>query len=141
MSPAEAQVLLSMAAAYDNRRPDPDAAKAWAAALDDLRFDDCRVALIQHYRSSTEWLMPAAIRTAVRKLRAKRIDEHPPLTPPPGLDDGQERRWLLEARRRVGDGEVIDSEAAYELVTGEQANFRELLPSPATTHPDLEEQP
>lgn len=141
MTPAEAQVLLSMAAAFDNRKPDPDAAKAWAVALNDLRFDDCRVALIQHYRTNTEWLMPAMVRAAVKRIRAKRIDDHSPLVPPPGLDDAQERRWLVEARQRIGDGEVIDSEAAYELVTGEQANFRELLPSPATTHPDLEEQP
>lgn len=141
MTPAEAQVLLSMAAAYDNRKPDPDAAKAWAAALDDLPFDDCRHALIQHYRSSSEWLMPAMIRTAVRRVRHKRLEDHPPLVPPPGLDDAQERRWLREARRRIADGEVINSDAAYELVTADAVNFRELLPSPATTHPDPEEQP
>lgn len=134
MTPAEAQVLLSMAAAFDNRKPDADTARAWAAALDGLRFEDCRVAVIEHYRASTEWLMPAVIRTAVRRIRAKRIEVHPPLTPPPGLDDAQERRWLLDARRRIGDGEQIDSDAAYELVTGAAVNFRELLPAP-DAHP------
>lgn len=134
MNPAEAQVLLSMAAAYDNRKPDADVAKAWAAALSDLRFEDCRDALIAHYRTSTEWLMPAAIRTTVRRIRAKRIDDHPPLVPPPGLDDAQERRWLREARWRIGNGEHVDSDAPYgELVTG---RIRELVaaaePSPET---------
>lgn len=135
MTPAEAQVLLSMAAAYDNRRPDADAAKAWALALDGLPYIDCRDAIVAHYRGSTEWIMPAVVRAAVRRIRAKRIDDHPPLVPPPGLDDVQERRWLSEARRRVGDGEQIDSDAAYgELLTGAAVNFRELLPTP-TTHP------
>lgn len=130
MTPAEAQVLIAMAAAYDNRKPDPDAAKAWAAALDGLPFDDCRAVVIQHYRTSTDWLMPATIRAGVRRIRNKRIDEHPPLVPPPGLSDIEELAWLGAARRRIGNGEVIDSDAAYELVTG---SVRELLAAATPT--------
>lgn len=135
MSPAEAQVLLSMCATVDNRKPDEDAAKAWAAMLDDLRFDDCRVAVIEHYKRSTDWLMPAKVRTDVRRIRAKRITDHAPLLPPPGLDDAEERHWLAGAIKRVGDGEVIDCTYG-ELVTGPSINFRELLPSPDDTTTD-----
>lgn len=129
MSPAEAATLLAVAAAFDNRKPDADAAQAWAMALDGLRFHDCRDAIMAHYRASTEWVMPAMVRAAVKRIRAKRIDEHPPLVPPPGLDDAQELTWMADATRRVGDGERVDSAAAFgQLVTGPDVNFRELLP-------------
>lgn len=127
VTPAEAQVLLSMAAAFDNRKPDPDAAKAWSVALDGLRFEDCRDALVAHYRGSTEWLMPAMVRTAVRRMRAKRIEEHPPVIPPPGLSDVEERRFLAEARRRIGDGETYDSAAPYGELVSDVPRLRELL--------------
>lgn len=129
MTPAEAQVLLSMAAAYDNRKPDPDAAKAWAAALDDLRFEDCREALLAHYRDSTEWLMPAMVRRSVKRLRAARIAEHPPLTPPADLDGDERatRKWLAAATRRIGDGESLDTDAEYgELKPRHLPDLREL---------------
>jgi hypothetical protein len=139
MTPAEGATLLGVAAAFDNRKPDADAATAWAMALDGLRFVDCRDAIVAHYRNETEWIMPAMIRAAVRRIRSKRIDEHPPLVPPPGLDDAGEMAWLAEATKRVGDGEQVDSEAAFgELVTGPQVNFRELLAAPDDDD-DLEE--
>ena len=108
MTPAEAQVLLSMASAFDNRKPDADAARAWSAALDGLRFDDCRDALIEHYKTSTDYLMPVLIRTAVRRIRAKRIAEAGPLTPPPNLSPVETCRWLAGARSAVGDGMSAD---------------------------------
>lgn len=123
MSPAEAQVLLSMASAFDNRKPDSDAAKAWSVALDDLRFEDCRLALIDHYRTSTEWLMPAMVRTAVRRMRAKRIADAPQPTPPPGLTPLETNAWLKDARRRIGDGEVVETAGYGEL---EQRHLPEL---------------
>ena len=107
MTPAEAQVLLSMASAFDNRKPDADAARAWSAALDGLRFEDCRDALIEHYKTSTDYLMPVLIRTAVRRIRSKRIAEVGDLIPPPGLSELETRQWLRDARRRIGDGETF----------------------------------
>lgn len=124
MTPAEAASLLVVASAFDNRKADEAAAHAWAAALEGLRFDDCRQAIIAHYRTSSEWLMPSAIRAVVRRTRAKRITDHPPLVPPPGLDDAAEAAWLADATRRVGDGEQIDGYAGIELVEG---SVRELL--------------
>jgi hypothetical protein len=137
VTPAEAQVLLSMAASVDNRKPDPDAARAWAALLDGLPFDDCRDVVIQHLRTSSDWLTPAIIRAGVLRIRNKRIDVHPPLVPPPGLTDAQERAWLAGARRRIGNGEVIDSDAAYELVPAPE-RLRELV---AAAEPTTDEPP
>lgn len=137
MSPAEAQVLISMAAAIDNRKPDPDAARAWAALLDGLGFEDCRTAVLQHLQTSTEWLTPALVRTAVLRVRRERRIEHRrlqgPLLPPPGLTNAEERAWERDALKRISNGDVIDSEAPYgELVAG---SVRELLAAatPTTT--------
>jgi hypothetical protein len=131
MTPAEAQVLLSMASAYDNRKPDPDAAKAWAAALDDLRFVDCRDALIKHYKTSTEWLMPAMIRAEVKRIRAKRIAEFGHYDVPPGLDSRQTLEFIRATNKRIADGEVA---SAAELETPGKSerhlpDMRELMAS------------
>lgn len=139
MTPAEAQVLISMAASVDNRKPDPtgDTARAWSALLDGLAFEDCRAAVVQHLQTSTEWLTPAIIRAVVLRVRRERRLEHRrnhgALLPPPGLTDAQERTWEREALNRISNGEVIDSEAAYgEVVAG---NVRQLLAAatPTTT--------
>ena len=130
MNPAEAQVLLSMAAAFDNRKPDPDAARAWAAALDGLRFEDCRDALIEHYKTSTDYLMPVLIRTAVRRIRSKRIAEVGDLIPPPGLSELEQRQWLRDAKRRIGDGETF---TPPQLPPANPRRLRELLTAATPT--------
>jgi hypothetical protein len=136
VTPAEAAVLLGMAATVDNRKPDEDAAKAWAAMLDGLRFEDCRIAVIEHYKASTDWLMPAKVRSDVKKLRAKRQELHPPLTPPAHLDGdpAATNAWLKAARRRIGDGEQVDSAAEYggELKPRDLSKLR-MLPAPKET--------
>lgn len=104
MTPTEAQVLLTMASTFDNRKANEDAAKAWAAALGDLRFEDCRLALIEHYAASAEWIMPTHLRAIVKRIRAKRIAEAGDLTPPPGLTPRETTQWLGRARAAIGDG-------------------------------------
>lgn len=136
MTPAEAQVLIGMAASVDNRKPDEDVARSWAALLDGLRFEDCRVAVIEHFKTSNDWLTPALIRASVKRIRSKRIENHPPLTPPPGPPGetegeliARQQAWLKEARRRIGDGEVIDCDATYELKPRHLPDLRELMPA------------
>lgn len=72
MTPDQAAELLTVACAYDSRRPDRARAIAWADALGDLDADDCVNAIRQHYRVSTEWVMPAHIRRLVRVIREDR---------------------------------------------------------------------
>ena len=106
MNLPEAQMLLTVAAAFDNRKPDADAATAWSVALDGYRFEDCRDAIVAHYRSSSDWLMPAHVVAAVKRMRAGRIDAAA-LTPPRDLDPDDTaayRRWLAGERARVADG-------------------------------------
>lgn len=68
MNKAETARLLGMAAAYDYRTVGPADVEAWHAALGDVPFDAAREALIQHYRESTDRLMPAHL---WRKTRPK----------------------------------------------------------------------
>jgi hypothetical protein len=135
MTPAEAQVLLSMCATVDNRKPDEDAARAWAAMLDGLRFDDCRIAVVEHYKTSTDWLMPAKVRADVKRIRAKRIAEHPPVTPPADLEDYA--AWHREIYGRIGNGERIDPDYAYagQLV---KRDVRALMSTPTDQRHDDE---
>lgn len=108
MKATEAAALLTVAAAFDNRKPDADQAHAWAAALDGLRFEDCREAVIRHYRASREWMMPSDVIGGVRKLRDQRLSEFGTLPdPPPHIDPdktGELIAWLEETRTAIADG-------------------------------------
>ena len=128
MTPAEAAALLGIAAAFDNRKPDADAAKAWSVALDGLRFEDCRDVIVAHYRRTADWLMPAHIITEVRRLRSKRLHEAPPVTPPPDLTPIETTAWLAAERRRIADG---DQPSAYpaELRPRHLPDLKALMPA------------
>ena len=107
MKPTEAAALLTIAAAYDNRRPDADQAKAWAMALDGLRFEDCRTVIVEHYRRSREWLMPVDVCGGVKRLRAQRIDDFGPIPAPKGIDPDDTEAYTqarLAIQTAIADG-------------------------------------
>jgi hypothetical protein len=106
VKPTEAAALLTIAAAYDNRKPDADQAKAWSMALNGLRFEDCRAVVVEHYQRSKEWLMPADVITGVKRIRDKRIAEYGPIDVPSGLGEAEYRAYLRETQKRIGDGEL-----------------------------------
>lgn len=136
MTPGEATALLSVAAAFDNRKPDADAAIAWSVALGDLPFTDCRDAIVAHYRKTSDWLMPTHVISAVKTIRNSRLEDAPPLTPPPNLDPIETVAWLKDARHRIANGEVVDCDAAYgELKPRVLSDLRELMPAHAEDRP------
>lgn len=108
MKPTEAAALLTIAAAFDNRKPDPDAAKAWAMALDGLRFEDCREAIVTHYRTSREWMMPADVVSGVKRMRRERLQAFGALPDPPAdldpADPAAYQRWMRETTTAIADG-------------------------------------
>lgn len=139
MTPAEAQMLLGIAASFDNRKPSEEAAVSWSHALGDYPFVDCRDAVVEHYRSSTDWIMPGHIIAIVRRVRSKRIAGAGDLTPPPGTE-AEQRAWLAGARRHIADGGTVDSDAAYgELKPRHLPELRALMSAPPTVHPEPEE--
>ena len=135
MTPTEAAALLAIAAAFDNRKPDADAAQAWALALDGLRFEDCRDAVMTHYRTSADWLMPSVVIAAVKRMRRERIAAFGALPNPPAELDGDPTRthaWTVDAIRRIGDGEITDAaqlDTYGELTAGKVPEIRTLLRS------------
>lgn len=107
MTPAEAAVLTGIAASFDNRKPDEAAATAWAMALDGLRFEDCRDAIVSHYRTSREWIMPIDVITTVKRMRTSRLEDAPPVDPPAGHDPdnvADHLAWLGWTRKAIADG-------------------------------------
>ena len=151
MNPAEAQLLLGIAASFDNRKPSEEAAIAWSHALGDLPFVDCRDAVVAHYQVSSDWIMPAKVIAEVKRVRAKRIVDHPPLTPPPHACETDDctcvefhQQWRADANRRIANGEVIDCDAAYgELKPRRLPDLRALMSTtperPTVTNPAADE--
>lgn len=141
MKLSEAAALLTVAASYDSRKPDEDTATAWMYALDGLRFEDCRLAVVEHYQRSTDWMMPKHVIDSVRRIRSKRIAEgEHALIPPADLDPWQTITWLSNAKRRLGDGESPEAVAADrgELRKRSKAEVLELVQRATPTINDEE---
>ena len=88
--------------AVDEFTPD-----AWHMLLDDLRFDDAKAALVVHCKVHA-FVAPAEIRAAVRRIRARRIDDYGPIEVPSGLEEAEYREFLRLMRKRIADGEVVE---------------------------------
>jgi hypothetical protein len=95
--------VLSLAAAYDRRKPAGADIDAWQLAIGDLSFGDSKLAVVAHYRESTEWLMPAHVRAYVRAVRAERMQDAPLAGRPPA-DAAGYGEWLRTERKRIADG-------------------------------------
>ncbi|MFT4288144.1 hypothetical protein [Nocardioides sp.] len=111
MTPAEAAVVLTVAASFDRRTVDESAAQAWAAALPEVAVEAARDAVVAHYREKRDWVMPADIRYFVRRARAKRLSEMPPVDPPPALAERSPRAsiaWTRTVQERWLAGDPID---------------------------------
>lgn len=69
MTPEETGKILGLCASYDNRNTEDAATYAWYRAIGDLPFAECEAAVIAHYSESREWIMPADVRTRVKRQR------------------------------------------------------------------------
>jgi hypothetical protein len=95
MKRSETAALLTKIAAYDRRTIGEADIEAWTEALDGLvTLQDSLVAVRNHFRESSEWLMPKEIIDRARKLRQDRLRTagYPDL--PQGLTQAQEREWV-----------------------------------------------
>lgn len=108
MGPAEAGILLAFAAVYDNRSVTDAAGAAWAEILADVSLNDARRAVVIHYSTRREWLMPADVIGIARRLRNERRE-------------GAER----EARAAQIEGGTTDRSAEIKAFIAE---FRSSLP-------------
>lgn len=112
----EAAALLAHAAGFDNRKPDAQAARAWADALADIDFEDALAAIVAHYATETRWIMPADVRAGVKVIEQGRLSSLPnlyELEPPESvkalIDDDEAFNaayldWIKEQGRRARKG-------------------------------------
>jgi hypothetical protein len=87
---------------------------AWAIVLNDIRFEDAQAAVRTIYRdlgNDQEWggrrIEADDIIREVRRIRERRLAEHPPLDPPSGLSEIEYRSWLRHTRQAIADGRQI----------------------------------
>lgn len=124
MTPAEAVMLCRFAKAccpqqqFDEYTPD-----AWFELLRDLRFADCKDAIIEVTKGQP-FVSPSEIRRKIVIVRINRLDAFGPYNPPRELADtpGTETVWRRTMERRICDGDLTrdewDAEQAAAGVTG-----------------------
>lgn len=107
MNRQEANALLTVIAAGDNRSTDDRAVEYWRDMLADLRFIDALEAVTVHRRESTEWMQPAHIRRIVKANQRLRVAASNVVHEPDARDsiaaDQRRQRALL---RRAANGEL-----------------------------------
>lgn len=128
MNPAEqvARAALTTAAVYDHRfrEPDPLVARAWATALAGLDADGVIAAVNEHYRTSTDTLMPGHVTALVQRVGGH-PDRHPSArTPTEALASTLGGRGDVLAGDRSDPPFVLDGPAprsGAEALTAAQA--------------------
>lgn len=92
---------------FDSYTPD-----MWAKILADIRFVDAEEAIVRIVARSP-WCAPAEIIAEVKKMRAKRISEFGPITPPADLDPDDTtayREWWANVQTAIADGDLKPKE-------------------------------
>jgi hypothetical protein len=116
MSPDEALKLCRLAkAASPAQAVDEYTPELWALVLADVRFIDAQQALVD-LAAEQEWIHVSHIVKRVKRIRAKRVSDHPPVPVPPEVDaavyEGRTEvyaKWISDTNRRLGDGEVFET--------------------------------
>lgn len=106
MNLAEAGQLLAVCSAFDRRHADEIEVAAWAKVLGDMDYADCEAAVIAHYQTTREWIMPADIRALAKagRRRAREIEQREVILDPAAHKAQiarQDRALLAKLRQRV----------------------------------------
>lgn len=108
----EAATLLALAAARDNRKPSEAMASAWSEDLDGVPFDLARLAIGQHFRESTEYLMPVHIRRIATELDREQRR---------AIREAKEQRLAIEAAAETDARPLKDRAPAIQEFVRQQA--------------------
>jgi hypothetical protein len=93
MNRQEVAQLLTMAALIDNRTITPEAIIMWHGVLGHVDYQPALVAVQDHFRETTAWLMPAHIIQRVRDARRKGLPDTMSPAAPESCEPGA-HRWL-----------------------------------------------
>ena len=109
MTSDEVWDLLELIASIDRRKVGLTDRQTWQGLVGDLSAADAQAAVIGHYADSTDWIMPAHVRTRVKAMRRDRLAREIVPAPPPELADQPVRfRETLRAEvRKIADGKAI----------------------------------
>jgi hypothetical protein len=95
---SEVVLLLTLAGTYDYRKVGDADVESWFLALDDVGFVDAKVAVVRHYRESTDRMMPAHVRRGVKVIRdeRKRLNPHEVRALPSRFETDMNRQVRME---------------------------------------------
>jgi hypothetical protein len=123
----ETAAILAMVAAVDSRRSFGQIdAQAWHAFIGDFTFDDCREAVIGHYKESPHSITPSDINTRIIAARRARIGNR--VAPVPPIDPSDARGyadWVVAWMHAVADG--LTEEEATRRADSELGVIREAI--------------
>lgn len=99
MDKSDVVLLLAFAGTYDYRKTGDADVEAWHLAVGDLDFEDAKAAVVAHYRSTTDRMMPAHVRQGVRVIRdeRKRVEKHANRELPSPFERDINRQVRMEA--------------------------------------------
>lgn len=104
MTPTETVALLRIVRAVcPAQKFDEFTSDAWAELLDDLRLDDCTLA-VKHLGRRQPFIAPSDIRSEVKRIRKDRLDRVPFPAPPPDLTPLETIAWQRQVTREIADG-------------------------------------
>ena len=125
MTPIEAASLCKFTtAACPQQAIDEYSPDAWAELLDDIRFEDAKVA-VKAVAKRQPFVAPAEIIDEVKRLRADRVRRYfANVEPPSGLTDAAYAKWYRETVKTIADGDLAPEPPAR--VEGHPDVIREL---------------
>jgi hypothetical protein len=131
MSPIESSDLAEYINAHFPQQPIANlTAEALLELLHAYPMSDCRQAVLNIAERGEHWCPPTAVKAEVKNIRAKRIAEHPPVEPPPGLVDKPAEliAWQRGLSQRIGDGQTFDPNHFYAgQLVDRSSEIRELM--------------
>lgn len=114
--------------------------EAWSLVLDGINYDDAKLAIVHLGALDLEpgrsrYIEPGHIIAEVKRIRARRVETHPPVEPPLDLDPSQYIAWQRATTKRIADGEVLAQRPATAITDGSAARavaqIASALPRPA----------
>lgn len=117
MNRKEITALLGLMAARDGRAIGELEIEAWLEDVGEWDFGSARAAVASYYkRPGRGFMRPADLLVEIKAIRAKRLEDFGPITPPRHLADDPraEIEWTRQAKERIASGLPIETAPAIE---------------------------
>ncbi len=104
MNKSDVAAILAKISAYDRRTVGEADIEAWTEALaGQVTVQDALTAVRDHFRESSDWLMPSAVIERARTIRRARVRTIGTPDIPAGLTQAQEREWVRVFWEAIND--------------------------------------